>query len=42
MQQLTKECDQPQADLVMSWDRTPGILKLVVEALLKNLISHRL
>lgn len=33
MQWLTKECDQLQNYLVMSWDKTPGILKLVAEAL---------
>lgn len=42
VQQLTQECDQLQIDLVMSWDKTPRILKLAVEALLKNPISHRL
>ena len=38
----SSECDLLQIDLVMSWDKTPEILKLFVEALLKNPISHRL
>lgn len=35
---LTKGCDHLQNYLVMSWDKTPGILKLVVEALFEKIL----